>query len=225
MNVFVLCTGRTGSLTLSKACEYITNYTVGHESRCREIGDSRFGYPDNHIEIDNRLAFHLGSLDKVYGNNAKYIHLKRDRNKTALSFSKKISGDSISIMYAYINHIKYPVGYEDEYEKRVKEIQLSYEFIDNQNSNIELFLKGKKFIDIHVENFERDFKKFWNFIDAEGNLEGAINELNNRYNESKNCSAGVNKSLEVNENFEAENKFEKILNGKINIRSIIKKYF
>ena len=56
MNVFVLCTGRCGSTTFACACRHIENYTAAHESRSHLAGPERFAYPEDHIEVDNRLS-------------------------------------------------------------------------------------------------------------------------------------------------------------------------
>ena len=85
MNIFVLCTGRSGSVSLYKICKHIENYTSDHESR----KSLDFSYNENHIEIDNRLCWFLGRLDQTYGDNAIYVHLKRDKNKIAESYSKR----------------------------------------------------------------------------------------------------------------------------------------
>ena len=50
MNVFVLCTGRNGSTSFVRACEYITNYSATHQSRSHLLGDERIAFPDDHIE-------------------------------------------------------------------------------------------------------------------------------------------------------------------------------
>jgi hypothetical protein len=63
MNVFVLTTGRSGSLTFAEACRRITNYTTGHETRVGRVGPERLAYPDRHIEVDHRLAWFLGRMD------------------------------------------------------------------------------------------------------------------------------------------------------------------
>lgn len=64
-NVFVLCTGRCGSTTLfAQACQHIENYTASHESKIFLLGDKRLEYSQNHIEVDNRLSWFLGSLEK-----------------------------------------------------------------------------------------------------------------------------------------------------------------
>ncbi|MHC4834220.1 MAG: hypothetical protein ACYTFH_10095, partial [Planctomycetota bacterium] len=60
MNVFILSTGRAGSMSFERACSHITNYSAGHETRSGFLGQRRFDYPQNHIESDNRLAWLLG---------------------------------------------------------------------------------------------------------------------------------------------------------------------
>ena len=100
MRVFILCTGRTGSKSLIKACEHITNYTASHESRSKLIGENRFRYPDDHIEADNRLSWFLGTLDKKYGKEAFYVHLKRDKTKVIDSFSQRWTNQG-SILKAF----------------------------------------------------------------------------------------------------------------------------
>ena len=85
MNVFVLCTGRCGSMTFAKACGHISNYTSAHESRKQlkpKAPRERFIYLDFHIEVDNRLAWFLGTLNEIYGTNAFYVHLKREMKDT-----------------------------------------------------------------------------------------------------------------------------------------------
>ncbi len=67
MNVFVLSTGRCGSTTFAKACTAITNFSVGHERNRMLVGEARWQYPEHHIEIDNRLIWMLGALEKHYG--------------------------------------------------------------------------------------------------------------------------------------------------------------
>ena len=89
MQIFVLGTGRCGSFSFIEACKYITNFTCGHETRSQKLGSARFDYPKNHIEADNRLSWHLGELEQKFPDQVFYVHLKRDRDKTAKSFSKR----------------------------------------------------------------------------------------------------------------------------------------
>lgn len=88
MNVFVLGTGRCGTVTFIQACRHITNYSSGHESRRKMIVD-RVVYPANHIEADSRLAWRLGMLEQVYGRSAFYVHLTRDRRAVQRSYERK----------------------------------------------------------------------------------------------------------------------------------------
>lgn len=179
MNVFVLTTGRTASTSFMKACNYLTNYTSGHETLCRMVGDERLMYPENHIEVDNRLSFHLGGLDKKYGNDALYVHLLRDPNKVAKSYNQRWHGFH-SIMTGFTQSIKY---LKVKNLTEVQKYDLCAEYIKVTNDNIDLFLKDKnKSIKINVENIAEDFKIFWNFINGEGDIEGALKEFKVKYN-------------------------------------------
>jgi len=173
MNVFILSTGRCGSVTFSKACKYISNYSSGHEERSRLLGNDRIDFPKNHIEIDSRLCWFLGRLEKKYGDDAFYVHLKRDRKKVAESYDKrwfKITG----IMDAYTRGI---VMSED------RNLKYCYDYVDTVNENIEAFLKNKsKKTIINIENIQEDFKTFWTMIEAEGDLEQALASFEIKHN-------------------------------------------
>jgi len=55
------------------------------------LQQERSNYPKNHIEADNRLSWMLGRLDRQYGNQSFYVHLKRNESDTARSFTKRYS--------------------------------------------------------------------------------------------------------------------------------------
>ena len=95
MNIFILNTGRCGSTTFIQACKHITNFSCAHESRTAILGKERMDYPDDHIEADNRLSWLLGRLDKKYGDDPFYVHLKRNENDTARSFTRRYSSGII----------------------------------------------------------------------------------------------------------------------------------
>lgn len=167
MNVFVLCTGRCGSVTFSRACQYMTNFTADHESLAMRLGDARLEYAKNHIEIDNRLSWYLGKLDHKYGDEAYYVHLQRDPEAVIESFVKR---KGFGIMKAFADGlIRQPSP--DLANTRL----LAKEVVDLGTSNIRHFLKGKSNqMEFHLENSERDFPKFWEWIDAEGDLASAM---------------------------------------------------
>ena len=195
MNIFVICTGRNGSSTLAKACSHIVNYSSGHETRCMAIGNERLDYPKNHIEIDNRLCFYLGSLDKKYGDNAFYVHLIRDEEKVIDSFNKRWADTNHSIIFAFAKTIKFLIP--DALDETTK-YEISKEYVQITKDNIEFFLKGKtNKIQIRLENFKEDFCEFWKWIGAEGNLELAIKELQKNHNASVDNEIEINKKMET----------------------------
>jgi len=176
MNVFILNTGRCGSVTFIKACQHITNFTSAHESRNGMLGDARFAYPENHIEADNRLSWFLGKLDKYYGNNAIYVHLKRNKHDTANSFARRYSG---GIIAAYRTSIL--MGLQAHSDP----MSVALDYCDTVNCNIVLFLKDKhRKIDFSLENAEQSFAKFWDMIGAEGDMGAALSEFNISYHAS-----------------------------------------
>lgn len=179
MRVFILSTGRCGSTTLAKACKKITNYTSAHESLQGQFGDLRLDYLENHIEIDNRLSWHLGQLHNRFGDEAFYVHLKRNQDKVAESYSKRFFQFN-SIMDAYCNGI---VGRFPEFMNNKIQLEASYDYVDTVTANIDLFLadKTKKMV-FDFENRFEDFPVFWKKIGAEGNFEEALKELEIKYN-------------------------------------------
>jgi hypothetical protein len=177
MNVFVLSTGRCGSTTFARACDHITNFSAAHESRI-DVLRNRVEYPDQHVEVDNRLSWLLGRLDEKYGDNAFYVHQKREREATAKS----------------LTHGSYQRGIVEAYRKRViplekkvspksKKTEICKHFIDTVNKNIDLFLKDKsKVVEFRLESAKTDFQKFWQKIGAEGDLTDALKEWEVKYN-------------------------------------------
>lgn len=176
MNVFILNTGRCGSSTFIKACSHITNYSSAHESLLTRIGTQRLNYPKQHIEADNRLSWFLGRLDDTYGNEAFYVHLQRNAKETATSFSQRID---FGILQAYekgiLMHEKHQYSATD----------IAHDYIDTIESNINLFLKDKdNKMTISLDTIKTDFKKFWNEIQAQGDLKQALKEWDINYNAS-----------------------------------------
>jgi len=173
-NVFVLNTGRCGSVTFIRACSHITNYTAAHESRKSLVGPSRFDYPPDHIEADNRLSWLLGRLDEKYGADAVYVHLYRRPDKVVSSYVKRYR---IGLINAYRDAILWRVP------PTVNPEEVAADFCDSVRSNISMFLKDKPYqIEVSLENIEEDFKRFWEYIGAEGSIDSALAEFETKYN-------------------------------------------
>ncbi len=176
MNIFILNTGRCGSTTFIQACRHISNYSAGHETRLRQIGDARLAYPDNHIEADNRLTWLLGRLDQAYGDRAYYVHLTRERAATAASFAQR---KDFGIMKAYREGILL------EGEPGQTSLDIALDYLTTAETNIAHFLKDKTHtMSFRLEHAQRDFPVFWDWIDAQGRLDAALLEWQSRHNAS-----------------------------------------
>jgi hypothetical protein len=184
-------------MTLAKACRHITNFTAAHESRVSRLGQDRIAYSDQHIEIDNRLCWFLGLLDKMYGHDAFYVQLVRDRSEVASSFMRRwptalppwqrlarlrvdpLRGGIISAFSFGIISGRYE--WSDAERRALCEF-----YVDTVNSNIDCFLRDKPLkIRMCVDSFREDFTRFWDAIGAEGDLAHALSELDQRYNSSE----------------------------------------
>src|SRR5690606_18166753 len=137
MRVFVLTTGRSGSLTLSKALAHATNYTCAHQSPSARF-DGRHDYPDRHIAADNPLAFLLRPLQRDYP-HAPYVWLRRSRNDTVSSLMRRFDSPR-GVMAAYAHGVvqgRKPVSKLSYFERRaVAEL-----YVDTTEANIETFLE------------------------------------------------------------------------------------
>jgi phosphopantetheinyl transferase (holo-ACP synthase) len=180
MNVFILCSGRTASTALSAACQHITNFTSAHESRVNILSKIKLDYPDQHIEIDNRLIWFSELLDEKFGKSAKYIHLTRDKHKVAASYAERWQlTESIVKAYGHGILMKPKIAKSDR-------LQVCLDYVEFVEKKIELFLKDKpESPKISVENLSDDFVKLWGFVGAQGNLEFALSEFDKRHNTNK----------------------------------------
>jgi len=143
------------------------------------IGEARLDYPENHIESDNRLSWFLGRLEQRYGDDAIYIHLRRETMATANSYANRTSVKA-GIMKAYRNGILPRLSDETE------DLAVAMDYCDTVDSNIELFMKNKSHkMCFSLENAASDFPKFWSLINAEGDIGPALDEFNTSYNKSK----------------------------------------
>lgn len=178
MNVFVLSTGRCGSTTFAKAASHISNFTSAHELRLSVLGSDHLDYPDNHIELDNRLSWFLGRLDKKYGNQAFYVHLKRDRMATALSYARSYKSSRMMAAYAKGLHLGLA--------RDTNPLDVALDYYDTVNENVVHFIKDKnQKMNFRLENAKRDWVIFWKCVGAIGDASAALGEWEIAYNKSK----------------------------------------
>lgn len=175
--VFVLCTGRCGSTTLARACAHLSNWTVAHESRTHLLGEARFAVPPRHIEVDNRLAWMLGRLDRAWGDRAAYVHLSRDPAEVAASYAARAHQGLAKAWREgiLVRHLRRPPV--------PPLIDACRDMIETIEANIDHFLRDKTHVlSMRLETLEEDFETFAGWIGAEGDLESARAEIRVRHN-------------------------------------------
>lgn len=173
----MLCTGRSGSMTFANACGHIRNYTSGHETRASKV-EKRLTYPDRHIEVDHRLTWFLGSLDRIYGDEAVYVHLTREADETARSWSTRQQRGGQ--MPGFLDVVLYRPRRE-----RAASMDAARLMVQTVTDNIRLFLRDKTHtVEIPIEDPHDSFDTFWGLINAEGNRSQAHATLDKHYNTS-----------------------------------------
>lgn len=175
-NIFILNSGRCGSTSFIQACRHITNYSAAHESRIHLTGDQRLAYPAGHIEADNRLCWLLGRLDRLYGDDAFYVHLGRDTEAVINSFMRR---EQFGIMKAYREGILLNV------DKKVTSREIASDYLDTVESNIRMFLENKSHqMSFSLEQAKTDFALFWQRVSAQGDYDRALAEWDIPHNAS-----------------------------------------
>jgi hypothetical protein len=179
VNVFVIGTGRCGTMTFSRACSHLTNFTSGHESRANCVL-GRVDYPANHIESDARLTWFLGVLRERYP-DAYYVNLHRNRDDVVTSMLRRWQTSGVLRFFRLGAIHRMDRQYQTERDRRAL-CELYLEVIE---ANIRLFTLGcSNLMDIDLSMAGEKFPMFLDWIGAEGNRTAAIAEWNVRYNAS-----------------------------------------
>ena len=164
MRVFVVSTDYCGDVTFAKACAHATNYTAGHQTGLRN--HYSLTYPDDHIEVDSRLAWFLGPLAESYPREVYWVHLCRDALATARSFERH--GD-MGILAAYRHGIK--GGACDCVPREARSL------LRTVTANIRVFLARQAHATIFIERAREEFPAIWKAIGAAGDLAAALQEF------------------------------------------------
>lgn len=184
MNVFVLCTGRCGSLTFTRACQHLCNYTAGHETLSKCYGCERFAYPDQHIEADNRLSWFLGQLGSRFDEREVfYVHLRRDPEAVALSHLHRWNNDP-SFRASIIRAFGYGIVKQTQDWPNQERIAVCRAYVDSVTANVDEFLRHRPSMTMWLEEAEDAFPVFLDRIGAQGDLERAQAEWTTVHNAS-----------------------------------------
>lgn len=196
-HVFVLTTGRTGSVTFSSACGSMTNFTSDHESLADRVGEARFAYAPGHIEVDNRLSWHLGGLAKRFP-DAYYVHLKREPSAVARSYLKRwqeprtpmgVVRHQARLLRPWRSLVAvFGNGIIQRYERwpDAEKLAVSEFLVETIDDNIEEFLRDKNHMVMDLETITEDFPRFWDWCGAEGDLDAAMQVWATPQNDSAN---------------------------------------
>ena len=179
VNVFVLGTGRCGTVTMSHACSHVRNFTTGHESLAEATGDARFAYPPRHIEIDPRLPWFLGELYARYP-TALYVHLIRDPEAVAQSIARRWGGAR-----GFANAFGQAMIYGGD--RHASRLDIARFQVRTMTANISLFLDTtlSESMTVQLEEVWDWFPEFWCRIGAVGNMTKAQAEFATHYNASR----------------------------------------
>jgi len=149
------------------------NFDSRHETRIGSIGEERLAYPPDHIEADNRLSWLLGRLEDRFGDDGYYVHLTRDATATAQSFVARYGR---GIMRAY------RIGIIHRASAATEPLEMALDYVHTVDRNIAAFLQGKPHVMVvRLEHAKDDFRAFWDWIGATGDLDAALAEWDVRH--------------------------------------------
>lgn len=171
MNVFVMGTGRCGTTTFAKACNCFKGFTSKHESK---VKNNDLVYPNNHIESDPHLFWHLPNLVSKYP-DALYIHIIRERDACIRSLSKRPSLYS----YAYITELSK--------RKKTDLNKIAERFYDFVTGCLCSFFKGNGHLDymeIDLPPTKDQWREFHEKIGSPNGYKESLKHWNRRYNRS-----------------------------------------
>ena len=182
-NVFVLGTGRCGSVAFAEACAHLSNFTSGHETRARLVGSDRLDYPQQHIEVDHRLSWFVGPLTQRFDDRQTlYVHLLRDRDSVVDSWVRRWDSPfRASLIRAFGHGIV--MRTEDWTDTDIRTVCEAY--VDTVRANVDEFISRRDGIRIAIEDCDTEFPHFAHRIGASGDLDAAIAEFGRRHNASE----------------------------------------
>lgn len=178
--VAVLTAGRSGSMSLYRACLNVQNYTAGHDSGEGALAAERALLRDGHIEIDTRFAWMLGRLAETNGDGVHYVFLSRDPAQVAASYNRRWMNRK-GIMRGYCETIL-------QRDKPVADLTVALDLVGTVEANIRAFLSGRPHSVIRLEHWRDDLPRFFADIGAEVDHDAALTAFAEVHNPSRRTS-------------------------------------
>jgi hypothetical protein len=170
MRVFVVGTGRCGSMTFARAARHMTNYTAAHESPIP--ADLRF--PDGHVEVSPRLTWLLPSLVEIYPADTLYVHLRRKKEEVVRSWLHRGRHRGPGIW----ERLVYATAPQDFRQT----CELCY---DAMTRLIETSLAGRNRMTLWLHRAPESWGRFWRAIGSQGDYPRSLAEWTVRHNASR----------------------------------------
>jgi hypothetical protein len=146
------------------------------------LGMSRFEYPDQHIESDNRLSWLLGTLERIYGDEPIYVHLTRNREKVIKSYAKRYDRNYIEGIMQGFGH---GILQKSQTYKDLELPKLAEMYVNVVTDNIQCFLSDKsKVVRMDVDDPVASVREIWKLGLMQGNLQKATDEWMITHNRS-----------------------------------------
>jgi len=188
--VLVTGTGRCGSTTFLAACRKITNWSSYQESIFRRPWDRKLDIPERTIEVSPPLAFWVPRLLADYP-RLLVVHLWRRRDDCVRSLARLRNVHRRRVMAHWALQWT-GVAVADDHV-----LAAAGMFYDGVNDWIDLAAQAfapvdrpdyqgrARFIRFDCDNMRDNFPRFWAMIQAEGDLDGAMTTLTQRFNTGK----------------------------------------
>lgn len=190
MRVFVVGTGRSGTSTLYSAFSRVANYSCLQESRSHRTGPERITFPDAHIEVDCRLTFYLGLLRETYP-DALYINAVRDPQAVALSYAQRMSDAQSPLMFL-ARRLRSTPSLSDAHAHHIvkgnwrlgpdQRLKAMLDMVAAVNANIRAATSTARYLEVDIDDPDEAFRLAWQSMGAEGDLDGALQELRTAHN-------------------------------------------
>lgn len=160
--VFIVCTGRCGSVSFREACRYATNYRTGHESHCGFLE-----YPDQWIEVNNHLRCVIPHMANKYP-DALWVHLIREPKGCIRSLERMNDG---AHMRAY--QALYPSVMPSH---NLGDVAYRYYWAENDAINVQLtaLVANPQRRVMRLESIKDEWADFWQWIGAEGDDQASL---------------------------------------------------